>query len=197
MIKKGISCKNLKEIIDEIISDDTTIVKYDEVFQIISKMKSIICMYNELNYLSDVNSDVIFLRNQYGDDVYNSNFLLGIDDIGDYDVNNLLIDLLKSLDESGLILILEPNNNLYIDIDYVKLIEELLERYEFDDSILILLNDIQKTAFVKRDSTFNKIEFNRIYTELVALVDFEKDDTKLKYLSMLISDLSKIKKLIR
>lgn len=195
MEKVKISSNSMEEIVKNYIGKKGYELSDSKVFEIIEKMKLLIEEHLELNYLEDIREDVLHLNIKRD---YNLNIIIKKDNIDDKKLKKITVKFLEMLDEQGLILILEPNNNIYIDVDYNKLVKLL-----YKDSFLACmgvinaLELIQNNALVTKEGILNYENYKKIHKEILISKEFEEDEIRHKYLDEIISYLKLMAKVYR
>lgn len=189
MNKKGFSCKSIYEIIEE-YKKEKKVLNDKDVFLIIDDLRLVIEMNAELGYLEEIKTDIISLRSDSG---LENNVIIKEDVIKRAELKKLTVEVLKMLGEQGLLLVLEPNNNLYMDIDVDKLINILKNCASLEClSVLLMLQNIQEQSFIDTKGNFKEESFKRIYQDILVSADFEKNEVRFKYICGILSYLDNL-----
>lgn len=107
-----------------------------------------------------------------------------------------IYEFIEQLDEDYLHMIVEPNNNVYIDVNYTKLKRDLKNMCaSIAMPIFIYSEKVQRTAIVSKDGKLSR-QFFDLKNEMIVNTDFEKDASVFKYCSELIDYLDLVKNYI-
>ena len=165
------------------------LLKDEDIVPIIKKMENLIDVNIELGYLDDLRKEVKILKNNKDIDV---NTIVRYQDALKLDLTELNLRIIEMLNEQGLLLVIEPNSNLFIDIDYEKLLVNTRKCSTFSHvnmvSELIL---IQQTAIFDSCGKIKKDSFDNLYKGLLVSTDFEKNSCMFKYMVYILSYLDK------
>lgn len=195
MGKLKILGKSMERIVEKYKTKEGYILKDEDVFAIIEELKVLIEMNRELNYLEDIKEDIINLKLEK-DSRFNT--IVKKDFIDDNKVKEITIKFLEMLDEQGLVLILEPNNNLYMDIDYDKFVKLLHKNSNLECiGIITALESIQKTAIVDSEGVLMCENYKNLYQEIFISTDFEKNPVRFKYMNTILSYLEGISRVYK
>lgn len=194
MKKIGISCKRIEKMIEEFYIGKKSVLNILDVFKIVENLRVVIEMNEELNYLEDIKTDILSLKNNKEE---NNNLIIKKDILGEHRLKELTVEVINMLDEQGLLLVLEPNNNLYMDIDYAKLIS-LLKNYASIEfmSILLILDNIERQAIVDYRGNLREESFKELYDDIFVSTDFEKNPVKFNYMCGILNELNNVKQAI-
>lgn len=186
---------SMEKIVEKYIVKEGYVLNDNDVFSVIEELKNLIEMNRELNYLEDVKEDIINLKIEK-DSKFNT--IIKKDCIENEGLKEITIKFLEILDEQGLVLILEPNNNLYIDIDYNKFVK-LLHKYSSLKCIGVIsaLELVQNTAIVDSEGVLMNENYKNLYQEVFISTDFEKDPIRFKYMNTILSYLELMPKIYR
>lgn len=185
MGKEKILNNSMIQIVEKYISKNKGELSDSEIFEIIEELKKLIEINLELNYLEDIKEDIVHLNIKKDS---NLNTIIKKDSIINQEVEELTIKFLDVLDEQGLVLILEPNNNMYIDINYDSLIK-LVNNSSFLGCMGVInsLQLIQKNAIVNEKGVLNYENYKKLYNEIFISTDFEKNQIRYNYMTTLLS----------
>lgn len=194
MERAKVSCITMDEIINSYSKNGEVLIKDREIFSIIEELKVIIETNNEMNYLFDVREDIISLRKELNGE----NLIIKKDTLNENGLSELTYEFINMIDEQGLVLILEPNNNLYIDIDYHKLINRLKKCSPISCmSVLVSLIKIQEKSIFDEFGKFSLTKYDKLHEDILIDTDFERDEDGFKYMCTILSDLECLGRILR
>lgn len=196
MGKKRILNNSMAQIVGKYISKQKCELNDGEIIEIIEELEEIIEMNLELNYLEDIKEDIIQLNIKKDS---NLNKIIKKDSIDNQKLEELTIKFLEMLDEQGLVLVLEPNNNVYMDIDYNRLIKVLENNFSlgYARTIINALELIQKIAIVSEEGILNYENYKKLYNNIFASIDIEKSKISYNYMNALLSYVESMGKLYK
>lgn len=185
MEKLKITGNSMGRIVEKYRNKEGYIPKDEDVVSIIEELKDLIEMNRELNYLEDIREDIVNLKIEK-DSKFNT--IIKKDFINGEGLKEITVKFLEILDEQGLILILEPNNNLYIDIDYDRLVK-ILHGYSSLRFVGVIraLELIQENAIVNSEGVLAEENYKNLYEEIFVSTDFEKNPIRFKYMNTILS----------
>lgn len=188
-----LSSNNMGNIVKKYIVKEGQILKDGDVLSIIGELRNLIAMNEELNYLEDVRENILNLN------IYkkqNFNTIIKKDNIDNGLINELTEKFLEIIEEQGLILIIEPNDNIYIDIDYTKLLEVIQENASLEStSVISALKLVQENSIIDSKGNIIKENYKNIYKQISILTDFEKNPITFKYMNGILTHLEKLSKI--
>lgn len=189
MNKKGFSCKSIHEIIED-YRKEKKVLNDKDVFLIIDDLRTVIEMNAELGYLEEIKADILSLKNDFGSE---NNIIIKEDSMKNTKFKKITVEVLKMLGEQGLLLVLEPNNNLYMDVDIDKLISVLKNCASLEClSVLLMLQGIQEQSFIDIQGNFKEENFKKIYQDILISADFEKNEVRFKYICWILNYLDNL-----
>lgn len=189
MNKKGFSCKSIHEMVED-YRIEKKVLNDKDVFLIIDDLRTVIEMNTELGYLEKIKTDILSLKNDFGSE---NNVIIKEDSIKNAELKKITVEVLKMLGEQGLLLVLEPNNNLYMDIDIDKLINVLKNCASLEClSVLLMLQNIQEQSFIDMKGNFKEENFKKIYQDILVSADFEKNEVRFKYICGILNYLDNL-----
>lgn len=184
-MKKSVLCKNIYEIVEEVKGNEK-FIKTEDMPKLIAEMRTLIEMNNELNYLDDIKTDILSLKSSFDS---NNNIIVKGNVVDQFELRELTVEVLKVLSEQGLVLVIEPNNNIYIDMDIDKLIEVCRDILSIENvNVLMWLQKLQVRAIVDIHGNL-KEETNELYKELVVATDFEKNEVRFNFMCGVLSEM--------
>lgn len=188
-----LSSNNMGNIVKKYIVKEGQILKDGDILSIIGELRNLIAMNEELNYLEDVRENILNLN------IYkkqNFNTIIKKDNIDNGLINELTEKFLEIIEEQGLILIIEPNDNIYIDIDYTKLLEVIQENASLEStSVISALKLVQENSIIDSKGNIIKENYKNIYKQISILTDFEKNPITFKYMNGILTHLEKLSKI--
>lgn len=190
MKKVKINCITMDTIVEKYRINKEYILKDEDIFAIISDMRELVQMNVELGYLDEIKEDILNIKDI---SMQSKNTIVKKDTIKDVELQDLTIEFIKSLDEQGLLLVIEPNNNLFVDIDYVKLTQKIKKYSSMGFvGIITALISIQEEAIVDENGNLNKSAYRNLYDNILVSTDFEKNPVRFKYMNIILDDLVNI-----
>ena len=190
MKKVKINCINMDPIVEKYRINKEYVLKDEDIFAIISDMRELVQMNVELGYLDEIKEDILNIKDI---SMQSKNTIVKKDTIKDVELQDLTIEFIKSLDEQGLLLVIEPNNNLFVDIDYVKLTQKIKKYSSMGFvGIITALISIQEEAIVDENGNLNKSAYRNLYDNILVSTDFEKNPVRFKYMNIILDDLVNI-----
>lgn len=190
MKKVKINCITMDTIVEKYRINKEYVLKDEDIFAIISDMRELVQMNVELGYLDEIKEDILNIKDI---SMQSKNTIVKKDTIKDVELQDLTIEFIKSLDEQGLLLVIEPNNNLFVDIDYVKLTQKIKKYSSMGFvGIITALISIQEEAIVDENGNLNKSAYRNLYDNILVSTDFEKNPVRFKYMNIILDDLVNI-----
>lgn len=196
MERKSTKHTNLESILEKYIIVKKDSINENDVELMISEINTLIEMNTEIGFIDDIREDVLKLKSNNSTE---SNILIRGCDIESLKLNDLTNEVLKKLEEQGLLLVIELNNNIYIDIDYSvvdKLISKhsLLEQYA---GVVESFELLQKTSFVDANGIFKDDVYKEVYHKLCVDADFQKNKISFEFMKKALCELDLICKIYR
>lgn len=176
---------SMESIVEKYIVREGYILNDNDIFSIIEELKNLIEMNRELNYLEDIRKDIVNLKIEK-DSKFNT--IVKKDYVKNEELNEITVKFIEVLDEQGLILVLEPNNNLYIDINYDKFVKILYKCSSLECiGVITALESIQRNAIIDCEGVLMEENYKNLYREIFVSTDFEKNPVRFKYMNGILS----------
>lgn len=181
----------MDKVIKKYIIKKDYILKTVDILNIIDDMFNIVDMNIELGYVEDLKNDAHNLVDKKN---LHRNNIVRYDDMSNFELRDMTVKIIKDLDEQGLLLVVEPNGNLFIDIDYQKLTNKLVKCSHLTScmSVITTLMSIQERSIVNERGNLKKEELAEIHKEAIISADFEKNPITFKYMMGIISYIEKL-----
>ena len=171
---------SMNRLVEQYKMKNEGILRDEDIISIIKKMDNLIHMNVELGYLDDLKKEINTLKNNDNVDV---NTIIRYQDALNLNLKELTLRIIEDLDNQGLLVVIEPNNNLFIDIDYEKFLVATSKCSPMNHiSMVVALMDIQKTAFVDNSGNLKKDNLDKLHEELLISTDFEKNTYMFEYM---------------
>lgn len=151
-------------------------------------LKSNIELISEIGFLEDCKGNL--LSTIKDKNVKEKNLILNSDNISDISTDNKIAEIFKFLDLHCLCIVVEPNNNMYIAIDYEK-VKSIIQRQISVEAnrALSLHHRVQESAIVDSESNLLTSEITELRHELTVSCDFEKNPILFPYCCESLSEL--------
>lgn len=168
---------NYFKMLKEDANDAKIFIKDNDFVRMMHELKRSIDLIIELEFLNDYNEMIL---NSITKD-RTENVILNLNNIKDILNENDVIEIVNFLSQNGFCIIIEPNNNIYIDIDYT------LIKNTFSNSIsrnavysIVIHEKVQNFAFVDNKGNLSK-DINDFKKEILADCDFQKNEIMFSY----------------
>lgn len=181
----------MDKVIGKYTIKEDYILKDLDILSIIDEMSKIIDMNIELGYVEDLNKDAHNLVNRDNPD---RNTIVRYSNISDFEIREMTSKIIEDLDEQGLLVVIEPSKNLFIDIDYEKLINKIVEHSQLSDcmSVITTLISIQEQAIVDERGYLKTDALKKLHQNTIVSADFEKNPNSFNYMVRILSYLEKL-----
>ena len=151
-------------------------------------LKSNIELISEIGFLEDCKDNL--LSTIKDKNVKEKNLILNSDNISDISTDTKIAEIFKFLDFHCLCIVVEPNNNMYIAIDYEK-VKSIIQRQISVEAnrALSLHHRVQESAIVDSESNLLTSKITELRHELTVSCDFEKNPILFPYCCESLSEL--------
>lgn len=186
MEKIKASNSSIKSIIENNITENGPIITEENIYSIIHKVETLIEQNNELGFIEDIKEDILSIQLERKT---LENCIIRKSNVDISKLRELTVKVLEILEEQNLVIVLEPNNNLYIDVDYLEIIDFISTKNGLQRFICILdnLELIQKTALVDENNNKHSKNYNDIYEKISQNADFQKNELVFNLMLKVIS----------
>ena len=139
----------------------------------------------DLGFLEDCKKAIITSLNLNDSE----NILINEENISEYTSNKDVIEIVKFLSSHAICIIVEPNKNMYFDLDY-ELISRYIGKSLTRNSIyaLVLHEKVQKFAVVDTQGAFNE-KTKSFKEDVISDCDFQKNEVIFPYCCEALSSL--------
>lgn len=168
---------NYFKMLKEDANDAKIFIKDNDFVRMMHELKRSIDLIIELEFLNDYNEMIL---NSITKD-RTENVIVNLNNIKDILNENDVVEIVNFLSQNGFCIIIEPNNNIYIDIDYT------LIKNTFSNSIsrnavysIIIHEKVQNFAFVDNKGNLSK-DIDDFKKEILADCDFQKNEIMFPY----------------
>lgn len=181
----------MDKVIEKYIVKKDYILKDIDILNIIDEMSNIVDMNVELGYVEDLKNDV---HNLVDRENLDRNTIIRYANISDFEIREMTSKIIEHLDEQGLLVVIEPNRNLFIDIDYEKLINKIVKCSNLSNcmSVITTLISIQERAIVDERGYLKRDKLKQMYEEAIISANFEKNPNSFNYMLRILSYLDKL-----
>lgn len=171
---------SMNRLIEQYKTKNKGILRDKDIVSIIKEMNNLIAMNIELGYLDDLKKEINILKDNNN---VNVNTIIRYEDALKLELKELTLRIIEVLDNQGLLIVVEPNSNLFIDIDYEKFLVNTSKCSPLNHiSMVTALMDIQKIAFVDSNGNLKRDNLDKLHEELLISTDFEKNPDMFKYM---------------
>lgn len=181
----------MDKVIEKYIVKKDYILKDIDVLNIIDEMSNIVDMNVELGYVEDLKNDI---HNLIDKENLDRNTIIRYSNISDFEIREMTSKIIECLEEQGLLVVIEPNRNLFIDIDYEKLINKIVKCSNLSNcmSVITTLISIQERAIVDERGYLKRDKLKQMHEEAITSADFEKNPNSFNYMLRILSYLDKL-----
>lgn len=184
----------MKKIVDKHLKKQNGLLEDKDIFLIIEELRGLIEMNIELGYIEDIKEDILNLS-LLREDGFNK--IVKMEDLKNKKnkVSDITYRFLEMIEEQGLVLVLEPNDNIYIDVNYDALLNVVKDKSTLTfANVFAMLDLLQNESYLDKDGYLNKDKFYKMYKQVLVTTDFEKDCVRYKYLENILSYMEKLKR---
>lgn len=161
-------------------NNDSSYLDDKSFIDIMRKLKFNIELVSELNFLKDYRNDISKLIKS--EDFLYNNLILNLDEICKISDNKDVIEVFKFFDSQSLCVVVEPNKNMYLSLDYSKIVSKLKKYVSAEAINALLLHDkVQRFAFVNLKNELLLDNINKLKQEVIISCDFEKKPIIFEY----------------
>lgn len=161
-------------------NNDSSYLDNKSFVAVMKKLKFNIELISELNFLKDYRNDISELIKS--EDFLYNNLILNLDKICEISDNKDLIEIFKFFDSQSLCVVVEPNKNMYLSLDYSKIVSKLKKHVSVEAINSLLLHDeVQRLAFINQKNELLLDNINKLKQEVIISCDFEKNPIIFEY----------------
>lgn len=152
------------------IDNENFIKLINEFYPYISELDS-------LNYIPDIKKEVIDIVSKQNQSKYTKdNILVSYNDIKMYTNNQLVLEFFKLLDLYSLYIIVRPDKNLFIDINYYQVFDLILGKISTEAlQSASVYHTIQKNSIIDFKGNLDESKYSKLHSETIISCDFVKD----------------------
>lgn len=171
---KNINSKNYFEIVKE--SKDN-FLKDEDFVRVMHSLKNNLYYIDELGFLEECKNKIAHLIKVSNDE----NIILDSENIQDFTQNSDIIEIVKYFDSNAACIVVEPNKNMYLDVHFTKVYNDLSKSISGDSRYSLLLHSrVQKFAVVDIKSKLSKSAYS-FKDEILKDCDFQKNEIMFNY----------------
>ena len=191
---KNIENKNyLKNLVDKKakLNDRNYLFLENKSFvDVMRDLKTNIEFILELGFLDDCREEILNGIKNKNISINEENLILNGDNLSRLSTDTRIAEILKFLDYHCLCIIVEPNKNMYISIDYQKA-KSIMEKHISVEAnrALSLHYRVQESAIVDSESNLLTSKVDELRHELIVSCDFEKNPILFPYCCESLSEL--------
>lgn len=168
--------------------NESLFLENESFVDIMRILKSNIELISELGFLDDCRDNLLNIIKD--ENIKEKNLILNSDNISKMSTDSKIVEIFKFLDLHCLCVVVEPNNNMYISIDYQK-IQSIIQRQISVEAnrALSLHHRVQESAIVDSESNLLTSKITELRHELTVSCDFEKNPVLFPYCCESLSEL--------
>lgn len=170
--------------------NNSLFLKNEYFVDIMRILKSNIELISEIGLLNDCRDNLLTIIKDKKIIIKEENLILNGDNVSEMTTDNKLAEIFKFLDFHCLCIIVEPNSNMYISLDYQK-IQSIIQRQISVEAnrALSLHHRVQESAIVDGESNLLTSKITELRHELTVSCDFEKNPILFPYCCESLSEL--------
>ena len=170
---------------------DSKMLKDEDIVSILKEMHKLIDINVELGYLDELKKEINSIKNYVNADL-KDNAIIRYKDISNLKLKEIVLRIMEELEKQGLLIVIEPNANLFIDIDYENFLTRTAKCSSFHHvNMIVALASIQKNAIVNSYGKLEKYKLDKLREEFIVSTDFEKNPVLFDYMLKTLDYLDK------